>query len=55
MSLLHLGLMFLSFLFDLPCFFFVACWGLVLDLEYKQCGICSSCLLVLFCPFRVVC
>ncbi len=30
---LHLGLMFLSFLFFLPCFFFVACKGLVLDLE----------------------
>ncbi len=47
MSLLRLGLMFLSFLFFLPCFFFFACRGLVLDLEYKRCGACSLCLLVL--------
>jgi hypothetical protein len=35
MSLLRLGLAFLSFLFFFPCFFFVTCKGLVLDLEYK--------------------
>jgi hypothetical protein len=55
MSLLRLGLTFLSFLFFLPCFSFVACRGLVFDLEYKQCDTCSLCLLFLFCSFRVVC
>jgi hypothetical protein len=55
MSFLHLGLMYLSFLFFIPYLFFVACRGLVLDSEYKQCGTCSSFLLVLFCSFKVVC
>ncbi len=42
-----LGLMFLSFFVLLSLFLFVACRGLLLDLEYNQCGPCSLCLLVL--------
>jgi hypothetical protein len=41
--------MFSFFLFLFLSFFFVMCRGLVLDLEYRQCGACSLCLLVLFC------
>ncbi len=46
-SLLRVGLIFLSFCVLLSLFLFVACRGFVLDSEYKRCGACSLCLLVL--------